>query len=1068
MGGGKSGGSNSLDFYGTMAGVVCAGPVDELVSFIMDGKLLWPPAKDWAVGESILTNDLRNVYGHVWIALGNHTSSTSNAPPNETYWELWETNNTVKRSIVGDGVYSFTVADANTGKNYGTAYLWWGTDSQTDTTAILSALGHPPYRRQCVLLLEDFYCGTQRETAPDVQVVVRRRPTRQTVVTDTALDADGQANPIAAACELHADPVFGAGLPASRFNATSLQALSTALAADKPRTYLSVVLDSALSLREFWSRLLEYFDGWARFNSAREIEAGTFLHDSAPPAFDTTNTFTADDLVNEPEWQTQDFSEVPTSATVSFTNRDNAYKGAGQTASNGFARLLIGAPRPKKLDRPWILRASQALQHAAEWIKVSCQRAISGAPVLRAEKAAAIQPGDNFLLSGFDDDPDIIARCLGRTIAAPPTGTVTLKFISERGQSPYPVVAEAVSEGFQTTPEIEAISIYQIWLPPTSLLRDAGGGVYLGILVARKVPVTIGCHVWFQGADVSNYQELGLLRHFQLSGALAQGYASTVVDTGSAMKDDTTETLQITPNGDITAKDWTNLNETQTEDMIDDDHLLCVLFNSSTPLTYTGFEICTIREIRLDGGVYKLKVRRGRFGTTIQSFSTGHLAWMGRRSTLDISAFTHSSFESAAANGDTIHLKLQARTPSGDSDLSDASKCPVIDFSFESNPYVPMISWASFEVQTHGAGDFAVLSDFNAIYNPDDVFRFTFDVTCASGNLTDVQLLGRAGRDDIVLWAKSSGMTSVLHRTVEFDLPHEGYWDITIVATNSEGDIRELPITVDGSRKRLKLDTPVGAAEKPMASVLDGGYCPADFPLTVELATDTEYADIKYQIVAGTAAYDDGDWLDYSAALEVPDGSTVYSKAVKTGLDDSEVEAAYFYAAYSASGGGGGGRGCFLPTSPVTMADGTTREIQALQPGDELLAYELPGLGAGAQDWKNLSLPGQPDLVATTTQVKRVLRQRFNAHYLINGRLGATYEHPFLASRDGRCSFLRAAGLRPGDYLFGPAGWEQVMAVSRIVGEIQTVNLVCGPRRVFVVGGWLVHNAVPKGSDEYW
>ncbi len=91
MGGGKGGSKSggAKDYYGSIAGLVCAGPVDELVAIIVDGKTVWEgPIKRTDVGvtnptvemvtagdsetneadaaEHIITRDLENQKGALW------------------------------------------------------------------------------------------------------------------------------------------------------------------------------------------------------------------------------------------------------------------------------------------------------------------------------------------------------------------------------------------------------------------------------------------------------------------------------------------------------------------------------------------------------------------------------------------------------------------------------------------------------------------------------------------------------------------------------------------------------------------------------------------------------------------------------------------------------------------------------------------------------------------------------------------------------------------------------------------------------------------------------------------
>ena len=166
MGKGGSKGGGAKDYYGSIAALVCAGPVDELVSIIVDKKTVWEgPIARTAPG---VTNP---------------------------------------QSIAVAG--------------YGCVVFYWGTADQTVNTTLTPELAvHPPYRRQCWCVLKDFLFGRERTSAPNVEFVVRRKPA-QAIVTGTAavLDDDHQANPVAAIAELVTDPVFGLGQPSSLLDA---------------------------------------------------------------------------------------------------------------------------------------------------------------------------------------------------------------------------------------------------------------------------------------------------------------------------------------------------------------------------------------------------------------------------------------------------------------------------------------------------------------------------------------------------------------------------------------------------------------------------------------------------------------------------------------------------------------------------------------------------------------------------------------------------------------------------------------------------------------------------------
>src|SRR5689334_20177110 len=86
---GGGGGSKSLDYFGTIAGVVCMGTVEYLAAVLVDGKEVWPGAKAWKSGVAIALNENRRWGGRTWFALSAHTSSGGNAPPNPAFWSTF-------------------------------------------------------------------------------------------------------------------------------------------------------------------------------------------------------------------------------------------------------------------------------------------------------------------------------------------------------------------------------------------------------------------------------------------------------------------------------------------------------------------------------------------------------------------------------------------------------------------------------------------------------------------------------------------------------------------------------------------------------------------------------------------------------------------------------------------------------------------------------------------------------------------------------------------------------------------------------------------------------------------
>jgi len=1053
----KDGGSagKAHDYFGSIAGIVCAGPVDELVAVIIDGKLAWPSAPIWESGKAYAVSDLVHYAFRVWRCTTAHTSD-GNAPPDPTKW----TSYSVARADQPNP-YPFSI------EKWGQAYLYWGTADQvldhtpasgsvatfsrvrvanvaTIVTAAAHGLssgqlvrisgfsevvlvatghgfvyqnvgagfnaaevvvtvidattftyanagasrplsvdgnglveplpiieageqtlftnGHPPYRRQAVLVLKDFLFGRERTTAPNVEVVVRRKPNQTVIDGDAAaLDADGQANPKCVEADLLTDPVFGLAQPDSFCDAATWQALADEFAADSARTYISPVLDRAQTARSLLANLLAYYDGWARFNAAGAVQAGHFLHDAAPPAFTAATTIDYHDLVEEIAWDANGWPDTANQTYVRFSNRDRAFKADSAPFVSSWNMAVTGEPRPLTIERPFITRPQQASTHAAEWGKVAAEPGIAGTLVVRAEKASSIKPGDLFLLTHDAVAMSIVCRCTQKTLAKPPAGRVTLRFQSERaiGQIPYqPTRAEPGGSAFPMPEEIE---MFQIVQPPPALVGGEDSAIVL--LAARTSALTIGLRPWLRRDDADLFFPLGEQRQWAVYGTLSQDYdlpassatasrardddvativtaaahglssgqhvqitglggadyeaadvAVTVVDattftyanegadesttadtdgTVIPLDDDDSETLQIDLDPRVRQPDLDKISQTQTADAINDANVLVWVFDAGDP---TQFEIMALKAIRLDAGVYKLQIRRGRFGSVKRAFSADDHMFILFRG--DLVPYSADKFAAYVQTGATATLRLQSFNAAGEADLSDPDICPDIEFTFI-DPYAPSASWQLLRV--NGAD----LSDFTLTYLPTDKFEFTFELRDANADLADARLVARLGAMELLLWEQAFQASGTQVRsTSPFSLPLDGEWRILLIVRDATQRVVEVPLTAVGGGDEVSLQILAIAGTvvaTPIAKPWGRAYLA--YPKTVVLTCSTAGATIEYQNVALYGPL--GGWETYSGPISVWRNRTIYARARKAGMTDSAVIVEHYWYEYE---GGGGGR----------------------------------------------------------------------------------------------------------------------------------------------------------------
>lgn len=942
MGKGGGEGAKVYDYYGTIAGVVCGGPVDELVSIIVDSKTVWPASgTKWADGQSYTLNQLVDHKGIVYKSLSNHTASAANEPPTATHW----TRYTLARATSANPA-PITV------EGYGSAYLYWGEANQTlDAVgeATLAANGHPAYRRQCVIVLKDFLFGRERTSAPNVEVVVRKKPAQSIITGDAAALSDGQANPVAALADIYTDPVFGAGLAADTPGApdsASWQSLATALHAVRDQAAISPIVQRGQSLRQITAAMLAYYDGWVRFSGSGTIEAGRFVHAAAPPTFTAATTIDFHDLIEEVNYNGDGWAQTFNQTSVKFTDRQRSFKDASVAAVSGYNLAVTGEPRSTQVDRPWITRRQQASDHAAELGKINAEPRISGSLVVRAEKASSIRQGDLFLLTHDALGVSIICRCLGKDVAQPPAGRVTLRFENERAIAPVPYQPTPTTYDGASFPVTETLSLQQIVQPPPSLFDGDADGTIVP-LIARTSPLTIGANVWLKQVDVDGFYQIGSVQQFCIYGTLQQNYnptttyatthrartsnvatitigshgitagmtvtvadladtsfngtfvvtevgattisyANSGADVGTTAdsagtvdpgSDDVTETLRVTLNGSTVAADLTKMMRTQTEDAISDNAVLVWIFDQGNP---KNFEILTLRSMRIQGGdsFYRLKARRARFGTTKRSAVTGDRVFIGYRT--DLVPMWAEQFTAALANLSAATFRLQAGNAEWVSDLSNLTLCPNISYTFN-DPYAPTFTFDS--VQANGTE----IADFTASRATTTDYTVVCTITDASADLTEGRLYARLGATEVTLWSQTFTPSSRQTFTTTFRLPSTGTWQVLVSGRDASGRVRQKQLTAGGGNSTVNLIVgDAGTVASPVASPAGGGYNATQASVT--LTSATAGSTIKYSIVNYGAA--PGAYSTYSSPIWVYWGTgskTLYAYAEKGGMTTSPV-----------------------------------------------------------------------------------------------------------------------------------------------------------------------------------
>ena len=166
---------------------------------------------------------------------------------------------------------------------------------------------------------------------------------------------------------------------------------------------------------------------------------------------------------------------------------------------------------------------------------------------------------------------------------------------------------------------------------------------------------------------------------------------------------------------------------------------------------------------------------------------------------------------------------------------------------------------------------------------------------------------------------------------------------------------------------------------------------------------------------------------------------------------------------------------CFLPGTLILMADKTSKPIEEVNVGDEVMSLDLPGLpdeDLGYLEWKSYTMRplDGPDLEALvernkkTAFVENLFYDYMNGYYSINnGYLKVTAEHDLFVYDDGKWRWNTARELKEGMKLLNFLGEVvNIDSVEWIEDEIEVINFDVEPLDIYYAGGILVHN---KGAS---
>jgi hypothetical protein len=158
---------------------------------------------------------------------------------------------------------------------------------------------------------------------------------------------------------------------------------------------------------------------------------------------------------------------------------------------------------------------------------------------------------------------------------------------------------------------------------------------------------------------------------------------------------------------------------------------------------------------------------------------------------------------------------------------------------------------------------------------------------------------------------------------------------------------------------------------------------------------------------------------------------------------------------------------CLTADSLVELEDGTEMEIGDLIAGDELIGYNIEGLGDLDEDYLGWSSP----TLSMTPETVKVVSVTFGFSDVIyninNDDIKATYEHPLLVldGIENVYKFKKAGTITKLDKLVKEEGLVDVTSIQVQKGEsIEIVSIDVETQDTFVVNGYIHHN---KGGNSH-
>lgn len=196
---------------------------------------------------------------------------------------------------------------------------------------------------------------------------------------------------------------------------------------------------------------------------------------------------------------------------------------------------------------------------------------------------------------------------------------------------------------------------------------------------------------------------------------------------------------------------------------------------------------------------------------------------------------------------------------------------------------------------------------------------------------------------------------------------------------------------------------------------------------------------------------------DIRALNEAPGRTINNTSSTSISFDD-------FYGASATTSSSNNGGGCLVYGTLIEMADGAFKPIEDIVTGDEVVSYNIDGVGT-EEDWENWYTNNLSGSLSTSIVVNNRLAT-YHHYFLINNLIKATWEQPFLISSTN-IKFGYTRDLQVGELIFSKDGeWIEVTSIERIDENVQTGVLDVEDVDNYFAEGFLTHNLI-KEEDNF-